>query len=93
MGSGSTGKAAVLEAFGLPTSPRRSRLGFPHVGEFIRPLAAYLLVEIMWVIRTFDEAGLKVFVFQTITDIGPFWGIAPVNALKPRCSVKYRHQK
>ena len=56
-------------------------------GEFIRPLAAYLLVEIMWVIRTSGEAGLKVFVFQTITDICPFWGIAPVNALKPRCLV------
>jgi hypothetical protein len=44
-------------------------------------------------IVTFGEAVARVFVFQTVMGHGPFLGSAPVNALKPRCSLKYRHQK
>jgi hypothetical protein len=42
---------------------------------------------------TFGKAVAKVFVFQTVMDRGLFLGIAPINALKPRRSLKYRHQK
>jgi hypothetical protein len=50
------------------------------------------LAKITWVIRTFGEAGVKALVFRTVTSAAPFEGIAPVNALKPRRSVKYHHQ-
>jgi hypothetical protein len=46
-----------------------------------------------WLIVTFGEAVARVFVFQTVMGHGPFLGSAPVNALKPRRSLKYRHQK
>jgi hypothetical protein len=41
-----------------------------------------------WLIRTFGEAVVKAIVFQTLTGHTRVRGIAPVNALKPRRSVK-----
>lgn len=50
------------------------------------------LATTSWVIRTFGDAWVKALVFRTATSPDPFEGIAPVNALKPRRSVKHHHQ-
>jgi hypothetical protein len=46
-----------------------------------------------WLIVTFGEAVAKIFVLQIVMGHSPFLGIAPVIILKPRRSLKYRHQK
>jgi hypothetical protein len=58
-----------------------------------RPLDRTNHVTTSWIIRTFGEAWVKALVFRIVTSSDPFEGSAPVNALKPRRSVKHHHQK